>query len=56
MEEVARLVARHFGEEFGTQIALLDTLEELTGNANDVPMRPPNELRKLHKEEETFWA
>lgn len=56
LDEVAKAVSRNFGDVFGSEIATVDTLEELTGNAVGVPMRPPAELRKLHKEEETSWA
>ncbi|PYX83937.1 MAG: octanoyltransferase [Acidobacteria bacterium] len=56
LDEVASTITRHFGEVFGTEIAIVDTLEELTGNATGVPMKPPADLRKLHEEEQTFWA
>jgi lipoyl(octanoyl) transferase len=56
MDEVAKAISRHFGEVFGSDIVSVRTLEELTGNTTDVPMKPPSEFHKLHKEEETFWA
>jgi lipoyl(octanoyl) transferase len=55
-EAVARTVSRHFGEVFGTEITIVDTLDEFPGDATGVPMKPPAELRKLHEDEETFWA
>jgi hypothetical protein len=41
----------------------LESIDALTGEATDVPLKVPEELRKLHrekvgkeKEEDTFWA
>jgi hypothetical protein len=31
-------------------------LDSLLGHSVGVPMKPPAELRKLHSEEDTFWA
>jgi len=56
MQDVAHGVTRNFGVVFGSQILWLDSLESLLGPAIGVPMKPPGELRKLHKEEDTFWA
>ena len=56
LDEVIKVAAHHFGDVFGSEIALLDTLEQLGTDILGIPMRPPTELRKLHKEEETFWA
>jgi lipoyl(octanoyl) transferase len=56
LDEVAKVVSGHFGEVFGTAISIVDSLDELTGNAIGVPMRPPSELRKLHSEEEISWT
>jgi lipoyl(octanoyl) transferase len=56
IQEVAHAVTRNFGVVFQTQILWLDSLESLLRPAVGVPMKPPEELRKLHKEEDTFWA
>jgi lipoyl(octanoyl) transferase len=56
LDEVASAITRHFAEVFGTETAIVDSLEELTGNTTGVPMKPPADLRKLHEEEETFWG
>jgi lipoyl(octanoyl) transferase len=56
LDEVAKVAAHHFGEVFGSEIAIVDTLEKLGANIIGIPMRAPAELRKLHKVEETFWA
>jgi hypothetical protein len=34
----------------------LESLEALTREPSDVPMKPPENLRKLHGEQETFLA
>jgi hypothetical protein len=56
LQDVAHAISRNFGTVFQTQILWLDSLESLLGAKVGVPMKPPAELRKLHKEEETFWA
>ena len=56
MDEVAKAVSGYFGDVFGSDVVHTETPEELTGNTIDVPMKPPAELRKLHEDEETFWA
>jgi len=56
IQDVAHAVTRNFGVVFGSQILWLDSLDSLLGPAVGVPMKPPEELRKLHREEDTFWA
>jgi len=56
LEEVADSVSRNFGTVFNSQILWLETLDALLGPSVGIPMKPPTELRKLSKEEETFWA
>lgn len=56
MEEVANSVARNFGTVFHSQILWLETLDALLGHSVGVPMKPPAELRQLHKEDDTHWA
>jgi len=56
LDDVAHAVSRDFGAVFASQMLWLDTLEALLGTSLGVPMRPPEELRKLHGEEDTFWA
>ncbi len=55
MDKVAEAASRNFGTVFNSQILWVETLNALLGNL-DVPARPPAELRKLHREDETFWA
>jgi lipoyl(octanoyl) transferase len=56
IQDVAHGVSRNFGTVFQSQILWLDSLESLFGPSVGVPMKPPEELRKLHKEDDTFWA
>ena len=56
LNEVAESVARNFGTVFQSQILWIDTLDALLGNTVGVPMKPPAELRKIHKEDENTWA
>jgi lipoyl(octanoyl) transferase len=56
LEEVARSVSRNFGVVFQSQMLWLEALDSLLGDSVGVPMRPPAELRKLHNEEDSFWA
>jgi hypothetical protein len=34
----------------------VDTLEALLGHTVGVPLQRPDELRQLHKEDDTTWA
>ena len=56
LQEVAHSVSRNFGVVFNSQILWLETLDALQRPTQGVPLKVPAELRKLHKEEETFWA
>jgi lipoyl(octanoyl) transferase len=55
LDKIAEVAARNFGSVFNSQILWVESLEALDRSL-DIPARPPSELRKLHKEEETFWA
>jgi len=54
--DVGHSVSRNFGVVFQSQILWLETLDALLGETVGVPVKTPSELRKLHKEEDTFWA
>ena len=54
MQEVAHAISRNFGSVFHSQILWLDSLDALLGNNLGVPMRPPQNLRQLHGEDESF--
>ena len=55
VEAVAQSLSRHFGSVFRSQILWLETLDALLG-PSDPPAKPPADLRRIHKEEDTFWA
>jgi lipoyl(octanoyl) transferase len=56
LNAVAESISRNFGVVFQSQILWIDTLDALLGRTVGVPMKPPAELRLLHKEDETSWA
>ena len=55
LNTVAESISRNFGVVFQSQILWVDTLDALLGHTVGVPMKPPAELRQLHKKEDT-WA
>jgi lipoyl(octanoyl) transferase len=56
IEQVAQSITRNFGTVFQSQILSIETLEALLGETVGVPVKPPPELRQLHRDEHTFWA
>ena len=56
LNPVAESISRNFGTVFQSQILWVDTLDALLGQTVGVPMKPPAELRHLHKEDDTTWA
>jgi lipoyl(octanoyl) transferase len=56
MDEVAQVAARHFGSVFGSEVAWVKSLEALVGRDADVPLRLPDELRRLRGDEDSTWA
>jgi len=54
--DVAHSVSRNFGVVFNGQMLWRENLDALVGHSVGVPVKPPEELRQLHKEEDTFWA
>jgi lipoyl(octanoyl) transferase len=56
LQDAAHAISRNFGVVFKSQILWLESLDALLGHAVGVPMKAPTELRKMHKEEDTFWA
>ena len=56
LQEVAHSISRNFGTVFSSQTLWLETLDALLRPTRGIPVKVPAELRKLHKEEETFWA
>ena len=56
LNAVAESISRNAGVVFQSQILWVDTLDALLGHAVGVPMKPPVELRQIHKEDESTWA
>jgi lipoyl(octanoyl) transferase len=54
--EVAQTVARNFGSVFASQIVWVDTIDALLGNSLGVPVKAPDELRRLRREDHLFLA
>jgi lipoyl(octanoyl) transferase len=56
LNTVAESISRNFGTVFSSQMLWVETLDALLGRTVGVPVRPPAELRLLHKEDGTSWA
>jgi lipoyl(octanoyl) transferase len=56
MTAVAESISRNFGVVFSSQMLWVETIDALLGRTVGVPMKPPAELRRLHKEDDTTWA
>jgi hypothetical protein len=49
-------LSRNVGQVFGCQMLWLETLDALLGNSVGVPMQRPQELRRLHQEDDIRWS
>ncbi len=56
LKEIANSVSRNFGIVFNSQVMTIESLDALLGHSVGVPLKPPSELRNLHKEDDIFWA
>jgi lipoyl(octanoyl) transferase len=56
LQDIAHSISRNFGILFESQMLWLESLDALLGQSVGVPLRLPEELRQLHKEEDTFRA
>jgi lipoyl(octanoyl) transferase len=56
LNDVAQSVWRNFGSVFGSQMLWVDTVDALLGNAVGVPMKVPEELRRLRGEDDLFLS
>ena len=56
MQDVAHALSRNFGMVFHSQMLWLDNLDALLGNNLGVPMKIPQDLRRVHGEEDTASA
>jgi lipoyl(octanoyl) transferase len=54
LSEVANTVSRNFGSVFGSQMLWLETVDALLGNTVGVPLRTPDELRQVRRDDELF--
>lgn len=55
-EEVAHSVTRNLGTAFRSQVLWLESLDALLDEKVGVPVKPPEELRRLHQEDDRHWA
>ena len=49
---VAESISRNFGKVFASQMLWVETLDALLGRSTGVPMRVPDNLRRLHQDED----
>ncbi len=56
LQDVAHSISRNFGILFESQMLWLESLDTLLGQPVGVPLKQPEQLRQLHKEEDTFRA
>jgi lipoyl(octanoyl) transferase len=56
LNEVAQSVSRNFGSVFGSKMLWVETLDALLGNRLGVPMKAPEELRRLQGNDDLFLA
>jgi len=56
LSAVAESVARNFGSVFSSEVLWVETLDALLGNTIGVPVRAPEELRRLSGEDDLFLA
>jgi lipoyl(octanoyl) transferase len=54
LDSVAQAVSRNFGSVFGSQMLWVETIDALLGNTVGVPMKVPEELQRLHGDDELF--
>jgi lipoyl(octanoyl) transferase len=54
VDKVAEAVSRNFGTVFGRQMLWLDTIDALLGNTVGVPLKVPEELRRVRGEDDLF--
>jgi lipoyl(octanoyl) transferase len=56
LNEVAESISRNFGTVFSSQMLWVDSLDALMGRTVGVPLKPPDQLRKLHPRDDITWA
>lgn len=53
-QDVVESTVRNFGRVFNSQVLWVETLDDLVGNKVGVPLREPEELRKMHGDDVHF--
>ncbi len=56
LQDVAHALSRNFGTVFTSQILWLESLDALRGTNLGVPMQAPENLRRIHSEDDSAWA
>ncbi len=56
LAEVVQAVSRNFGSVFRSQMLWVETVDALLGNSVGVPMKAPDELRRVRGEDDLFRA
>jgi lipoyl(octanoyl) transferase len=56
LNAVAESLSRNFGTVFQSQMLWLESLDALLGPAVGVPLKEPDELRKIHGDDGASWA
>ena len=56
MDSVAQAITRNFGRVFDRQILWVDTLDALLGRTVGVPMKEPEDLRRMHGSDDSRLA
>lgn len=56
MDSVTQAITRNFGRVFDRQILWVDTLDALLGRTVGVPMKEPEELRRIHGNDDSRFA
>jgi lipoyl(octanoyl) transferase len=56
LNDVAQAVLRNFGSVFSSQMLWVETIDALLGNTVGLPMKAPDELRRLRGEDDLFLA
>jgi lipoyl(octanoyl) transferase len=56
MDDVAYALSRNFGKVFGRQMLWVETIDALLGQTVGVPMKSPEELRRLRRKDDLFLA
>jgi lipoyl(octanoyl) transferase len=54
-QRVIAAAACSFAEVFAADVEFVNSLDDLARKVG-VPVRPPNELQRLHREEKSYWA